>query len=97
VPAVCPTFGSLPQKIIEESGNHHTEPISEFTYIFILENSPMNDSVLEQVRQFGDAIHTDQGLAQLAQAQTDEEALAIEASLLVETNFSEDTEEKFVG
>ncbi|HEY9695851.1 MAG TPA: hypothetical protein V6D10_01065 [Trichocoleus sp.] len=45
------------------------------------------DSQLGQPRQFGDVANEDEGLNKLAQAQSDEAAIAIEATLLVETNF----------
>ena len=49
------------------------------------------DSQLEQPRQFGDAANfEDQGLAQFAQVQSDEEAIAIEATLLVEPNIPQE-------
>jgi hypothetical protein len=44
------------------------------------------DSPVEKPRQYGDAINTDPELSRLAQARTDEEALAIEAEMLVETD-----------
>lgn len=52
------------------------------------------DSQLEQPRQFGDATNEDEGLTKLTQAQSDEEAIAIEAALLVETNFPPDEAEE---
>lgn len=51
------------------------------------------DSQPEQPRQYGNASHEDEGLAKLVQAQSDEEAMTVEASLLVETNFSKEETE----
>ena len=45
------------------------------------------NSQLVQPRQYGDAANNDAGLARLAQAQSDDEALEIEVSLLVDTKF----------
>lgn len=41
---------------------------------------------IEQPRQYGDEINIDAGLTPLSQAKTDEEAMAIEAILLIETD-----------
>lgn len=48
----------------------------------------------DQPRQYGEEVHTDEGLAKLAQAQSDEEAMAIEASLLIETDHIVDPSEQ---
>jgi len=45
-----------------------------------------DENLQDHPRQYGEQIHIDQGLAQLAQTQSDEEALIIEASLLTETD-----------
>ena len=50
------------------------------------DNASSEQPALIQPRQYGDAVKADEGLARLAQAQSDEEAMEIEAALLVETD-----------